>query len=130
MQNRIRIESNEHVVSNAKILYLPDEGELFDKDGEPLAEVDISKCITGVDLHLHVGEVSRATLHTILVDGRVDVDVEEMVVRHLKRRLRFRRLHRWKSRLADGLKTWVARSLSQQIQREYAHRARQTRRTR
>lgn len=74
MKNRIRIESDENVVRNAKIVYVPEEGK----------EVDISRCVTGVDLHLHVGEVSRATIHSILVDGHVTAEVEDVIVNRLK----------------------------------------------
>lgn len=74
MKNRIRIESDENVVTNAKIVYVPEEGE----------EVDISRCVTGIDLHLRVGEISRATLHTILVDGHVTAELHEAFITHLK----------------------------------------------
>ena len=113
-RNRIRIESDENVVMNAKIYYLPED------EGEP---IDISRCVTGVDLHLHVGEVARATLHTILVDGYAEADLEQLVIKRLKRRLRFRRVHRLWDAITDRAKTRIARSLSPQLQREYAKRA-------
>jgi hypothetical protein len=84
--SRIRIESDENVVKNAKIFYLPAEGELFDKNKKPVTEVDISRCVQGVDLHLHVGEISRATLHTILIEGHVEADVEDVILKRIKPR--------------------------------------------
>jgi hypothetical protein len=126
MSTRIRIVSHENVVTNAKILYLPDEGSLFGADGEPVSEVDISNCVTAVDVHLHVGEISRATLHVLLVDADVTTDAQEIVRTRLKPRSRFRRLQRLRWRLVHKLKTWVARSLSQEVRQELAaHHRRQ-----
>jgi hypothetical protein len=89
-RGRIRIESHEDVVMNAKVVYLPPE-----EGAEP---VDISRCLTGIDVHLHVGEVARATLHAIFVDGTLEAEVHGAMVKfdYPSRwdRLRFR-LSRW-----------------------------------
>jgi hypothetical protein len=84
VRNRIRIESHENVVTDARIFYVPEEGE----------EVDISRCVQGIDLHLHVGEISRASLHCILVDGDVTAEIEEVFLKRLVRPRR-RWWHRW-----------------------------------
>ena len=110
MKNRIRVESDQNVVTNAKIFFVPEEGD----------EVDISKCVTGVDLHLHVGEASRATLHVILVDGYVTAGVDDVIVKHLNQK-RFRRIRNWRRRVVASLKRKIARSLEPELRREIVH---------
>lgn len=93
MRNRIRIESDQSVVTNARIFFVTDD---VGEDGEPI-EVDISQCVTGVDLHLHVGEVASATLHVILVDGHVSADLTELVVKRMRPRRRLLDVTSWGS---------------------------------
>lgn len=119
-RQRIRIESHSNVVNDAKVLYLARDG----------SEVDISDCVTGVDLRLHVGEVAQATLHTILVDGHVTAAVEDVIVKRFRpyRRTMFRRLLRWRDEMLWRLKRRIARSLKPELQRELARSALQKRR--
>lgn len=81
---RIRIESDQDVVTNAKI-WLLDDG----------FETDISRCVTGVDVHLHVGEPARATLHTIAIDGHITADLTNVIMNRIRPpRRRFWRLRK------------------------------------
>lgn len=82
MRNRIRIESHQNIVTDAKIIYIDEDG----------AEVDISRCVQGVDLHLHLGELSKASIHAILIDGDVTAEIVEAFVSRIPRR---RRWWRW-----------------------------------
>ena len=80
MRHHIRIESHENVVRDAKVYYIKEDGE----------EVDISRCVTGVDLHLHVGDAASASLHVLFVENDVTAEVRELFFREPKRRWRDR----------------------------------------
>jgi hypothetical protein len=62
MQNRVRIESDEGLVWNARI-FLRDEDDEW---------VNVSKAVQGATVKLRTGEVSRAKLDVILVDAEVE----------------------------------------------------------
>jgi len=84
---RLRIDANQDVVTNAKIVYIADDG----------TETDISTIVTGIDVSLHVGEVARATLHTLHVHGSYTVPLHEVITKELRPR------HRgWRLRLKDA----------------------------
>jgi hypothetical protein len=59
-------------------------------------EVDISNCLEGYELHGHIGEIRRVTLHAILIGGHVTAEVDEIVARHIKPKRR-----RWRQRIVD-----------------------------
>lgn len=66
--NRVRVISDENVVTNASI-------ELRGPDGE---WVNVSHVVRGVTVDLRVGEVSSAALDVVLVDGELEAhDVDE-----------------------------------------------------
>jgi predicted DNA-binding protein with PD1-like motif len=60
-------------------------------DGE---ETDISTVATGAHIHVQVGEPNRAILDLIMVEGSVDAELVDVVVRHIKPGRR-----RWRRRL-------------------------------
>ena len=60
--NRVRVTSDENIVTNARI-------ELRGPDDE---WVDISRCVQEVDVQLRVGEVSRTSLDLILTDALIE----------------------------------------------------------
>jgi hypothetical protein len=55
--NRIKVISDERMVTNARIIHVARDG----------TETDISDCVQTVDIRLEIGEVSRAKLGVILV---------------------------------------------------------------
>jgi hypothetical protein len=86
VSSKIRIESRGDVVTDDRIVYITEDG----------GEVDISDCLTGYELHGHVGDVRGVTLHAILVQGHVTAELEEIVARHIKPKRR-----RWRQRIID-----------------------------
>ncbi len=72
--NRIRIELTSPTASDGKVFYLHPDG----------TETEISNAITGIELHAKVGDITTATLHTILVEGHALAEVEDVIVNHLK----------------------------------------------
>jgi len=81
---RIRVGSTGALVGpDTHIIYI-------DRDG---TETDISEIVQGVDIHLHVGDISRATIHAIVVEGHTEAELDRIVVNHIKP---YRRLLRFK----------------------------------
>jgi hypothetical protein len=114
VRNRIRIESHQNIVTDAKIFYVQDDG----------SEVDISRCVTGVDVRLHVGEASTATLNVILVDVDAQAELNDVVIKHLKPH---RRSWWWRWNLSGKLKSWLARAMSQELRKEIVREGRRER---
>lgn len=110
-RGRIRVESDEHVVTNAKILYLPED------DGPP---IDISRAVQGVDVHLHVGSVATASLHVLMVEGHLEAEVEDVITKRLRPYTRFRRTRRAWRWFTDKIKARIVRSLRREAQRQFA----------
>jgi hypothetical protein len=72
--SHMRIESHEKVVRDARVFFV---------DGDE--EIDISSCIQVVDVHLGIGELATATLKTIIGQASVTAQIEDIVVRHVKK---------------------------------------------
>jgi S1-C subfamily serine protease len=72
-KHRIKIRSDQAIVTNAHIIYVADDG----------TETDISNVVQRVDVHLEFGSVARATLHVIMVDA--DVEAADILVREFRR---------------------------------------------
>ena len=109
-----RIENDDQVVTNAKIIYVDGEGN----------ETDVSHIVQKVALDLTIGEPSRATIHAIFVDSRVAAYEAEAVVATLRRPTKW---GRWKAAKVRNLKGWVAGQLTPQLQREIAKNWKQRR---
>lgn len=82
---------------NTYVHYLPEDG----------APVDISRCVTGVDVHIDVKEPNTATLHVILAGGRIDAELEDLIVRELKPRRWWRRRIREVTHFGSHAREWL-----------------------
>lgn len=69
---RIRIESDR--IGNKTTVYLVDD------DGEA-RDVTRELHLTGVDMRIRVGELNTAQLHAIVVGGRVEAEVDQLMLR-------------------------------------------------
>lgn len=85
MANRIRIELDGPTAMTGRVFYIQADG----------SEVEISNAITGLEVKADIDGATKATLHCILVGGRISADLEEIVARHVKPR------KRWMRRLID-----------------------------
>jgi hypothetical protein len=96
MKPRIRIESD-GLGHSTHVHYLPDEGE----------PVDISRCVTGVDVHIDVKDPNTATLHVILAGGQIDAELEDLIIRELKPRRRLRTRIREVTHFGSHAREWL-----------------------
>ncbi len=74
-QARIRIEAADVISHNCRVIYIA-------KDG---TETDISSCVQRVEFVADVNHVNTAKLHVIMVDAYTEAELEDIVVRHVKR---------------------------------------------
>jgi hypothetical protein len=103
-----KIENDGQVASDVHVIYVDDEGN----------ETDVSTTIQRVEVDLSIGEVSRATLHTIFVETNgLQTKEAQAVIARLPRPTKW---GRWKAAQVYKLKAWVARQLTPQLQREIA----------
>lgn len=72
MKRHVRIEADGPTGHTTRVIYL---------DGE--TETDISSVITGVDLRIRVDEPIRATLNVISTGGRVNAELEALVIEEI-----------------------------------------------
>lgn len=79
-RTRVRIVNHDDVVHNARLLIVD-----YDEDGNELETRDITEDmrITGLEVSLKVGEVSRAKVECLCVGAEVDATLDEVVVRHV-----------------------------------------------
>jgi hypothetical protein len=110
-----KIENDGQVATDVKVIYVDDDGN----------ETDVSTTIQRVEVDLSIGEVSRATLHTIFVEANgLQTKEAQAVIASLPRPTRW---SRWKADRTYNLKAWVARQLTPQLQREIAKNWKQRR---
>jgi hypothetical protein len=116
--SRIRIESTEDVVTDARVFYVAEDG----------TETEISRAVSGVDVHLYRGELARASLHVMCAEVEARAELNDAVMKLVTPYARFRFLRRIRRRVVHGLKTILARSLGQHLRVELVRHERRARR--